>query len=650
MQPKLTIGMPMHHDYHGAWFSLQSLRLNEDLSQVELLVIDNDPTYNGSNMLKGNLEGQFGFHNMGARYIPYPDVKGPANAKNRVFAEARGEFVLCMDSHVLLKHGTIAKLIAWYDNHPGCNDLISGPLLYDDMINTSTHFDDVWRGEMWGIWGSAWITPDGRTFSVLNEDNKAVCIELAFGHKVIWDLSQEKEYMGHEHYLQEMGCRRLGTDEDEFEIPGNGCGLISCRKEAWLGFNPEWRGFGGEEMYIHEKFRKAGHKALCLGFLKWLHRFGRPEGVHFPLRRWDKIRNYVLGHNELGMDLEPVYKHFVETNLMPQREWRSVTENPHRFEPVMIAETLPDIYERIQKTKRDLDEHMPTLRQLAALCDSVTEFGKRREATIAFLAGKPKKLVSHSIENEDQTLRQVVDLVKNEVDIHLDTLWSISVPEIEETDLLFIDQTHKYADVTRELLTYAPMVRRFIVIHDMELYGERGEDGGPGLKQAVQGFMQLHPEWKFYFYNVNQYGLVVLYKQERDAPPMPFNPLHNGGPGTELTLMMEDLGVVAPPGCDCKKRAKMMDLWGVEGCKKKRDEIVQWIEDSKTRWGWSDKIEYAATKETEIPAKKSIFDKASIIWKTITTGLVFKINPFDQVGSMVDECIRRAEVKERGEV
>ena len=49
-----------------------------------------------------------------------------------------------------------------------------------------------------------------------------------------------------------------GTDDrgrdsngEPFEIPMQGLGMFSCRKEAWLGFNPLFNGFGGEEGYIH---------------------------------------------------------------------------------------------------------------------------------------------------------------------------------------------------------------------------------------------------------------------------------------------------------------------------------------------------------------------------------------------------------------
>jgi len=104
--------------------------------------------------------------------------------------------------------------------------------------------------------------------------------------------------------------RGESADAPPFEVPMHGCGLMSCRKDAWLGFHPQFRGFGGEEGYIHEKFRRAGRRVLCLPFLRWLHRFGRPQGTRYPLVRENRVRNYLLGRVELGMPYEDVIDHF----------------------------------------------------------------------------------------------------------------------------------------------------------------------------------------------------------------------------------------------------------------------------------------------------------------------------------------------------
>jgi hypothetical protein len=103
-----------------------------------------------------------------------------------------------------------------------------------------------------------------------------------------------------------------------------GLGVFSCRKAAWLSFHPGFRGFGGEEGYIHEKFRQAGRRCLCLPWLRWMHRFGRPNGVQYPLIVEDKLRNYVLGHAELGLDLAPVLEHFAA--FLPQERVLAIAQ------------------------------------------------------------------------------------------------------------------------------------------------------------------------------------------------------------------------------------------------------------------------------------------------------------------------------------
>jgi len=248
---ELTIGMATYDDFEGVYFTLQALRLYHDLRDTELLVVDNF----GCEATRAFVEGW-----TGARYLLATDAVGTAAPRDRVFREARGEAVLCCDSHVLFAPGAIAALKAYYRAHPGCIDLVQGPMLYDDLRSLSTHLEPVWREHFWGIWAT---DPRG-------ED----------------------------------------PGGEAFAIPMQGLGAFSCRKDAWPGFNPRFRGFGGEEGYIHEKVRRAGGRCLCLPALRWMHRFGRPGGVPYPLTIDDKLRNYLIGHAELGLDPVPVMKHF----------------------------------------------------------------------------------------------------------------------------------------------------------------------------------------------------------------------------------------------------------------------------------------------------------------------------------------------------
>ena len=262
---ELTIGMATYNDFDGVYFTLQALRLYQDLEHTELLVIDSYGCPETQNLVEGWLN---------ARYILDKDALGTAAPRDRVFREARGKAVLCCDCHVLFAPGVIAQLKQFYREYPACQDLLQGPLLYDDGNLIATHFDPCWREQMWGTWAS---DPRG-------QDPKG----------------------------------------EPFEIPMQGLGAFSCLKQAWLGFHPGFRGFGGEEGYIHEKFRQAGRRCLCLPWFRWMHRFSRPSGVRYPVRVQDKLRNYVIGHAELGLDLVPVFEHF--THYLPQDQVIAITE------------------------------------------------------------------------------------------------------------------------------------------------------------------------------------------------------------------------------------------------------------------------------------------------------------------------------------
>ena len=87
---------------------------------------------------------------------------------------------------------------------------------------------------------------------------------------------------------------------------------LALTKNAWPGFNKNFHGFGGEEGYIHEKFRQNGQRTLCLPFLRWLHRFARPNGVPYRLNWEDRIHNYIVGFRDLDLDTQPIIDHFRE--------------------------------------------------------------------------------------------------------------------------------------------------------------------------------------------------------------------------------------------------------------------------------------------------------------------------------------------------
>lgn len=260
---KLTIGMITYDDFDGVYFTLQSLRLHhpEAMNDVEFIIIDNNPDSNHGKEVK-NLTG---WGTGKVRYVGFTEYNSTA-VRTKIFEMATTPYVLCLDCHVLLSLGAVKRLIDFFEAGKDQGNLLQGPMMYDDLKGVATHFDLVWRAQMWGIWGS-----------------------------------------------DERGAN---PDNEPFEIPAQGLGLFACRKDSWLGFNPNFRGFGGEEGYIHEKYRLTGKKTLCLPFLRWVHRFGRPNGVRYPLTIENKIRNYFIGHLELGKDVTPVIEHFKEFTTM----------------------------------------------------------------------------------------------------------------------------------------------------------------------------------------------------------------------------------------------------------------------------------------------------------------------------------------------
>jgi hypothetical protein len=176
---------------------------------------------------------------------------------------------------------TIKRLIDFYDKNPDTLDLYHGPMMWEQMLGTyglpdgkridniSTHMDfSLWRAGMWGIWAT----------------------DAKNGHHV---------------------------DDPPFEIPGHGMGMFTAKKDGWLRFSEHFREFGGEEGYIHEKYRQAGRKVFCLPFLRWMHRFYRPGGAPYALTNKAKIKNYLIGHMELNLAIDPIINHFCFGDAKP---------------------------------------------------------------------------------------------------------------------------------------------------------------------------------------------------------------------------------------------------------------------------------------------------------------------------------------------
>lgn len=267
-KPELTLAMSTLNDHEGVWWTLQILTsFHADvLSRCQLLVVDQDPESDHgqetARLVRRKMQRRADREGLwhSVKYVPMQSPRGIGPARNRLFQDSDADRVLVLDSHVLLPSGVIAKLLTYYGNHPDCRDLLVGPLLSDSGGFVGTHQELRWRSEAWGVWAR---------------------------DEELYDLEAPPK-----------------------EVPMQGLGLFSCRKDAFPGFHPQQQGFGCAEAVIAEKFRLRGDRVLCLPFLRWIHRFVRLGGPPYPVYRVDKVSNYLIEMLSLEMDPSELFEHF----------------------------------------------------------------------------------------------------------------------------------------------------------------------------------------------------------------------------------------------------------------------------------------------------------------------------------------------------
>jgi hypothetical protein len=626
----LTIGMPHFDDADMAWATIQSLRnslqtYTDHLPlEFEIILVDDSPHNPSSKKLKEWIEGWGGQWHM--RYVATPGNMGPAYAKNMVFQWARGEYTLCIDCHIFLHPEAIPSLLTYFKGNPQTSDLLVGPNILDNFQNINTHLDPVWRGEMWGIWKH-----DPTAFSVFDEPR---------------------------------------------EVWGSGCGLMACRTAAWQGFNEHFRFFGAEEGYIHEKFRKAGHRVILLPFLRWVHKYFKSRPISFKLIREAKVRNYILGFQELGLPVEEIYNHFVsldyrqdgeslqehlirehsvskdsivgvsESKLqdlhkrfkIPQANWdhimtdpvnNVISADPPPAESKMVPisdptkpRSLDDMFQTALKLEHDLASHMSRIRDLCGEGKRVGEVTRRRASTVSLLASRPTGFQSFYFGS--MAVDPIYASIGKEADIKEEDIASV---EINECDVFFFKCPHNYRDMERDLSRWAPKVKERIILHDTHTHGFQWEEDKklPGTGLGILMFLRRNPEWFIMEHNPQSWGLTVLSRVPEDRPAQEIFIWGPGfGPGTEAKKILSEIGIAENLGCDCNMKATIMDIWGIDRCRQERDTLIAWFEEGAPRWGWVDKVRAATNAALQV---KTFFLKST--------------NPY---ASIVDESIRRAEL------
>jgi len=179
---------------------------------------------------------------------------------------------------------------------------------------------------------------------------------------------------------------------------------------------------------------------------------------------------------------------------------------------------IDTIYAKACQTPSDINQHLPLLRQLGEQVSHITEFGVRGIcSTWAWVAAKPKTLhlydIVHPIEHNQYAVCPYTwdDLVLATQGIDFKFYQESTLTcTIEPTDLLFIDTLHTGPQLHQEIHRHHQQVAKFIVLHDTETYGIRGEDPTqPGLDLALIPFLTQHP-WRILYRTPTNNGLTVL--------------------------------------------------------------------------------------------------------------------------------------------
>lgn len=177
---------------------------------------------------------------------------------------------------------------------------------------------------------------------------------------------------------------------------------------------------------------------------------------------------------------------------------------------------IDEIYVEKCLEPSDINEHLPVLKEFASKCEMVTEFGVRGVvSTWALIAGRPEQVTSYDLNSPgDEVLFNVRSVARDAKVFFVFYQVDVRFTFIAETDLLFIDTFHTYSQLRAELRKHAHDVRKWIILHDTETFGEKGEaDGENGLNFAIREFLLANDDWFELVRYTNNNGLTILQRK-----------------------------------------------------------------------------------------------------------------------------------------
>jgi SAM-dependent methyltransferase len=396
--PKVVIALPHRDDWEGLWATINTLR--DDIvdaklqSRVSILVINQSPEMGATASRSVNGERQNGTPPEGrfpARFCAnitrsgvecriehQAQLLGTAPAKQSAFRLAGdAEWLIMLDCHVQLERGSLARTYKWISRNRHKRDLYYGVLMNDDRsVSMAKH--RLWDSE-------------------LTLKNPGVGRIPLIGQDLVWGKWAED-------------VRAKSARSKPFEIESSGGWCLASRVDAFVGYSPLLRGFGGEEGYTAERHRHTGGTVYCLPKLRGVHRFDRTNPVQYA-ERMAVVRNHVVAWVSLGYDIAALRIAILKENSFSEEDLDAAIAQSigeiHRFRDYTSARDLAQsayaaaddagkramLFEQANRLA-----HIPMLRSIAGRDDvnHVVEFGTVAGAsTIAILDAQPESLISY---------------------------------------------------------------------------------------------------------------------------------------------------------------------------------------------------------------------------------------------------------------
>lgn len=273
---------------------------------------------------------------------------------------------------------------------------------------------------------------------------------------------------------------------------------------------------GGDDLDLSIRVSDAGFK-LVADRRNFLFHHGAQTGQRVHPGQWDSHQHQADTYNAL-IKKHGLKRWFECVNgiandspslFLPDQSCRAT-----RRAMESCGDNIAGLYAKSRTEPSDVNEHLDILLRYASSCDVVVETGvEDGTTTAAFLQAAPRELHSFDIKRHPNVTR-LEDLAKAEgqhFEFHEGDILKVDIPAC---DMWYVDDYHTYAHVKAELSRHSWKVRKYIFLHDTEMFYERGEDGTvPGIWTAIAEFLREHPQWRICYHTDKLNGLTGLVRQ-----------------------------------------------------------------------------------------------------------------------------------------